>query len=66
MFAEMEKGGRSPVYEHVERIRLISELASGAGFWGGGVLTKHWPGDRAGQQPKELVDFIRLNWRLHR
>lgn len=36
MFAEMEKGGRSPVYEHVERIRLISELASGAGFWGGG------------------------------
>lgn len=30
MFAEMEKGGRSPVYEHVERIRLISELALGA------------------------------------
>lgn len=29
MFAEMEKGGRSSVYEHVERIRLISELALG-------------------------------------
>lgn len=31
MFAEIEKGGHSPVYEHVERIRLISELALGAG-----------------------------------
>lgn len=35
-----KKGGRSPLYEHVERIRLISELALaalvGGGCGGGG------------------------------
>lgn len=66
MFAEMEKGGRYLVYEHVERIRLISELALGAQGESDRALALLEISPMLRQRWRELVDFIHLIWRLHR